>query len=114
MIVQPKCRQNTPRPFEIPLGEDSCNVRRLRPVVGLFKAFVSTKVIFRDATLFTQRLWFAPVFHPNRHVLGWFRLVRDLQSAGVSPICVFDGKERNIAKSREVRLGPVPPSSYEQ
>ena len=58
----------------------------------------------RDGTLITQRLHFVPLPHPYRHVLGWFRLVKELQEHNVSALCVFDGRERNIAKAKEVRL----------
>ncbi|KAF7344554.1 Flap endonuclease 1 [Mycena sanguinolenta] len=54
-----------------------------------------------DGTLITQRLHFAQVPHNYRHVLGWYRLVKELQDSGVSAICVFDGKERSAAKARE-------------
>lgn len=46
---------------------------------------------------------FAPIPHQYRHVLGWYRLAKELEDSGVSAICVFDGKERNLAKAREVR-----------
>ena len=55
-----------------------------------------------DGTLITQRFHFAQAPHPYRHVLGWYRLVRELNDAGVSAICVFDGKQRSLAKAREV------------
>ncbi|KAF5379098.1 hypothetical protein D9615_005892 [Tricholomella constricta] len=54
-----------------------------------------------DGTLITQRFHFAQAPHPYRHVLGWYRLARELKEAGVSAVCVFDGKERNMAKARE-------------
>ncbi|KAK2464559.1 hypothetical protein APHAL10511_003417 [Amanita phalloides] len=44
---------------------------------------------------------FAPVPHQYRHVLGWYRLAKELEESGVSAICVFDGKERSLAKARE-------------
>ncbi|KAJ7512640.1 PIN domain-like protein [Mycena galericulata] len=66
---------------------------RLRGLAG--------KKIVIDGTLITQRLHFAQVPHPYRHVLGWYRLVKELQDSGVSAICVFDGKERSLAKARE-------------
>ncbi|KAG6848375.1 hypothetical protein H0H93_000757 [Arthromyces matolae] len=59
------------------------------------------KRVVIDGTLITQRLHYAPAPHPYRHVQGWFRLARELQEAGVSAVCVFDGKQRNIAKARE-------------
>lgn len=55
-----------------------------------------------DGTLVTQRFHFSQVPHPYRHVLGWYRLIRELNNAGVSAICVFDGKERSLAKGLEV------------
>ncbi|KAG5635507.1 hypothetical protein H0H81_011015 [Sphagnurus paluster] len=57
-----------------------------------------------DGTLITQRFHFAQAPHPHRHVLGWYKLARELKEAGVSAVCVFDGKDRNIAKAREVCL----------
>ncbi|KAF7318902.1 hypothetical protein HMN09_00226000 [Mycena chlorophos] len=54
-----------------------------------------------DGTLITQRLHFAPVPHAYRHVLGWYRLVKEFQEAGVTMYCVFDGDERSVAKARE-------------
>lgn len=47
---------------------------------------------------------FAPLPHQYRHVLGWYRLAKELDESGVSAICVFDGKERSLAKAREVSL----------
>jgi hypothetical protein len=37
-----------------------------------------------------------------RHVLGWYRVIKELNDCGVTTICVFDGKERSLAKAREV------------
>ncbi|KAF9019682.1 PIN domain-like protein [Hymenopellis radicata] len=54
-----------------------------------------------DGTLITQRLHFVALPHPYRHVLGWYRLVKELQDFDINAICVFDGKERNIAKAKE-------------
>ncbi|KAG7448688.1 PIN domain-like protein [Guyanagaster necrorhizus] len=59
------------------------------------------KRIVIDGTLITQRLHFVPVPHPYRHVLGWYRIARELQENDVEAVCIFDGKERNIAKARE-------------
>ncbi|KAG6919813.1 hypothetical protein DXG01_000315 [Tephrocybe rancida] len=68
----------------------------------LASASVQTHIRYdSDGTLITQRLHFAPAPHPYRHVLGWYRLARELQEAGVDAVCVFDGKERNMAKARE-------------
>ncbi|KAJ7578471.1 PIN domain-like protein [Mycena floridula] len=66
------------------------------------KAFAG-KTIVLDGTLITQRLHFTQHPHPHRHVLGWYKLARELKEAGVNAICVFDGKERNIAKAHENR-----------
>ncbi|KAJ7089175.1 PIN domain-like protein [Mycena belliarum] len=66
---------------------------RLRGLAG--------KKIVIDGTLITQRLHFAQVPHPYRHVLGWYRLIKELEDSGVAAICVFDGKERSLAKARE-------------
>ena len=41
--------------------------------------------------------------HQYRHILGWFRLISELREHGIRAICVFDGKERAVAKSSEVR-----------
>ncbi len=57
----------------------------------------------RDATLITQRLYFANAPHPYKHVLGWYRIMKEMKDCGVSAICVFDGKQRNLAKHLEVR-----------
>ncbi|KAF9467885.1 PIN domain-like protein [Collybia nuda] len=62
---------------------------------------LSGKRLAIDSTLITQRFHYAQAPHPYRHVLGWYRLVKELNDAGVSAICVFDGKERNVAKARE-------------
>lgn len=43
-----------------------------------------------------------------KHVLGWYRIVRQLHSSGVNVICVFDGPERALAKMREVRAVASP------
>ena len=40
--------------------------------------------------------------HMYRHVLGWYRVIKELNDYGVTAICVFDGKERSLAKAREV------------
>lgn len=42
--------------------------------------------------------------HSHRHVLGWNRILTELQECGVHAICVFDGHERSGAKAREVSL----------
>ncbi|KAH7922770.1 PIN domain-like protein [Leucogyrophana mollusca] len=60
------------------------------------------KTIVIDGTLITQRLHFAPLPHPHRHVLGWHRIITELKENGVRSICVFDGQERSAAKAREV------------
>ncbi|KAL1726263.1 PIN domain-like protein [Schizophyllum commune] len=67
---------------------------RLRGLVG--------KTIVIDGTLITQRFHFAPLPHRYRHVLGWYRLMQEVRESGVNAICVFDGKERSLAKAREV------------
>lgn len=68
---------------------------RLRALAG--------KKIVIDGTLITQRLHFAQAPHPYRHIIGWYRIAREVEESGVSAICVFDGKERNAAKAREVQ-----------
>lgn len=55
-----------------------------------------------DGTLITQRFHFAQTPYRHRHVLGWYRLIKELNDANVSTICVFDGKERSSAKGPEV------------
>ncbi|KAG1720055.1 PIN domain-like protein [Suillus lakei] len=67
---------------------------RLRSLCG--------KTIVIDGTLITQRLHFAPMPHPHRHILGWHRIITELKECNVQAICVFDGRDRNIAKAREV------------
>ncbi|KAJ7664312.1 PIN domain-like protein [Mycena rosella] len=59
------------------------------------------KTVVIDGTLITQRLHFSQVPHAYRHMLGWYRLVKEFEASGVSAICVFDGKERSLAKARE-------------
>ncbi|KAI0356104.1 PIN domain-like protein [Trametes cingulata] len=63
---------------------------------------LSGKRIVIDGTLITQRFHFAPIPHPYRHVVCWYRLVKHLQATDVEVICVFDGKVRSVAKQREV------------
>ncbi|KAG2154282.1 PIN domain-like protein [Suillus bovinus] len=67
---------------------------RLRSLCG--------KTIVIDGTLITQRLHFAPMPHPHRHILGWHRIITELKECNVHAICVFDGRGRSIAKAREV------------
>ncbi|KAG2117313.1 uncharacterized protein F5147DRAFT_307770 [Suillus discolor] len=67
---------------------------RLRSLCG--------KTVVIDGTLITQRLHFAPMPHPHRHVLGWHRIITELKECNVHAICVFDGRDRSIAKAREV------------
>lgn len=50
----------------------------------------------------TQRLHWALIPHKYRHVLGWYRLIGELNENEVKVICVFDGKERSVAKALEV------------
>ncbi|KAG8216877.1 PIN domain-like protein [Butyriboletus roseoflavus] len=67
---------------------------RLRSLCG--------KTVVIDGTLVTQRLHFAPMPHPHRHIIGWHRILTELRDADIRTICVFDGKQRNAAKAREV------------
>ncbi|TCD66567.1 hypothetical protein EIP91_001235 [Steccherinum ochraceum] len=60
------------------------------------------KRIIIDGTLLTQRLHFAPMPHKYRHVLGWYRIVKELKESDVQAVCVFDGRERSLAKQLEV------------
>ena len=47
-----------------------------------------------------------------RHIKGWLKLVEELDRHGISAVCVFDGDERNILKTKLVNneklrvLGP--------
>ncbi len=59
--------------------------------------------LLSDGTLITQRFHFAPVTHPYRHVLFWYRLAKHLKSNNIQAICVFDGGQRSVAKAAEVR-----------
>ena len=70
------------------------NVASLYPLLHIF-------VFTRDATLLTQRFHFGAGVH-NRHVSRWYRFINNLKASNVNAICVFDGKERNLAKAREV------------
>ncbi|KAJ6473315.1 hypothetical protein DFH09DRAFT_878398, partial [Mycena vulgaris] len=51
---------------------------RLRGLAG--------KKIVLDGTLITQHLHFAQVLHDYQHVLGWYKLVKELEETGVSAI----------------------------
>ncbi|KIJ32168.1 hypothetical protein M422DRAFT_35967 [Sphaerobolus stellatus SS14] len=62
---------------------------------------LSGTTIAIDGTLITQRLHFAQIPSANRHVLGWYKLIRELREAGVNAICVFDGHKRSAAKQQE-------------
>ncbi|KAL6306341.1 PIN domain-like protein [Sparassis latifolia] len=64
---------------------------------------LSGKTVVLDGTLITQRLHFAPMPHRYRHVLGWYRIIRELRECDVHAICVFDGKERSLAKEMEIK-----------
>lgn len=64
-------------------------------------AFIESN--FSDGTLLTQRFHFIPDRHPYQHILSWYRFAQDLNEHDISAICIFDGKERNHAKAREVR-----------
>ncbi|KZV98147.1 PIN domain-like protein [Exidia glandulosa HHB12029] len=59
------------------------------------------KTIVIDGTLVTQRMHYSPMPYEYKHVLGWYRVVRQLLKSGVGVICVFDGPERALAKMRE-------------
>ncbi|KAG8933306.1 hypothetical protein FRC01_009956 [Tulasnella sp. 417] len=66
-------------------------------------AAIPRKTLAIDATLVTQRFWFSADPHIYRHVRGWFRLISELRKSDVNVICVFDGRARNGAKSREIQ-----------
>ncbi|PVF97437.1 PIN domain-like protein [Serendipita vermifera] len=61
------------------------------------------KTLVLDGTLVTQRFHFSPSALPSRHVLSWYRLITELKANNIGAICVFDGKERNVAKYRELQ-----------
>ncbi|KAI0739004.1 PIN domain-like protein [Daedaleopsis nitida] len=75
---------------------------------GVIKQFperlqaLSGKRIVIDGTLITQRFHFAPMPQQYRHVLSWYRLARHLKHHNIQAICVFDGKQRSVAKAREI------------
>ncbi|KAK7676791.1 hypothetical protein QCA50_020259 [Cerrena zonata] len=60
------------------------------------------KRVVLDGTLLTQRLHFAPTPHAHRHVLGWYRIIKELQASEVKAVCVFDGPQRSLAKQLEI------------
>jgi hypothetical protein len=55
-----------------------------------------------DATLITMRFHFTNIPHDRRHILGWHRLLYEFRQNGVGAICVFDGRDRIVAKGAEV------------
>lgn len=67
----------------------------------------TTKSRSSDGTLITQRLHFAQGVGTNPHVLGWYRIAKELNDNGVSATCVFDGKSRSLAKAREASSPPL-------
>ncbi|KAJ6520989.1 hypothetical protein DFH09DRAFT_939365 [Mycena vulgaris] len=69
---------------------------RLRELAG-------QKIVI-DETLITQHLHLAQVPHDYRHVLGWYKLVKELEESGVSTICVLDGKERSLCSRLKTRI----------
>lgn len=73
----------------------------LKVIPDRFRELYGKTVVF-DGTLITQRFHFAPMPQSHRHVLGWYRMLEELKECGVSAICVFDGKERSLAKQFEV------------
>ncbi|EKM58106.1 uncharacterized protein PHACADRAFT_88937 [Phanerochaete carnosa HHB-10118-sp] len=73
----------------------------IRVLPDRLKNFAGKKIVL-DGTLITQRLHFAPLPHAYRHVLGWYRILHELREAGVSAVCVFDGRSRSLAKQMEV------------
>ncbi|KAI0078367.1 PIN domain-like protein [Panus rudis PR-1116 ss-1] len=60
------------------------------------------KRLVLDGTLLTQRLHFAPMPNPYRHVLGWYRIIKELKDDNVSAVCIFDGAQRSLAKQLEI------------
>ncbi|KAI8976722.1 PIN domain-like protein [Trametes punicea] len=73
----------------------------IQTLPGRFRSLFGKKIVI-DGTLITQRFHFAPIPHPHRHILCWYRLARHLQASNVQAICVFDGKQRSAAKEREI------------
>ncbi|EEB88462.1 hypothetical protein MPER_13691, partial [Moniliophthora perniciosa FA553] len=49
------------------------------------KAFSGKRIVL-DGTLITQRLHFAQVPHPYRHVMGWYRILKELTDYAVEAI----------------------------
>ncbi|KAJ3491314.1 hypothetical protein NLI96_g815 [Meripilus lineatus] len=43
-----------------------------------------------------------PVITSNRHIIGWYRVIKELKESDVTALCVFDGKERSLAKKNEL------------
>lgn len=72
--------------------------------LSAFSSCYKLKECFSDATLITQRFHFARVPHQYKHVLGWYRLLKELRDNGVNAICIFDGDDRSVAKLQEVRI----------
>ncbi|KAH9478657.1 Flap endonuclease 1 [Psilocybe cubensis] len=82
-------------------------IKTLHPTIfkqlpNRFEALRGKRIVI-DATLITQRYHYARRSYEYRHIQGWFRLARDLERAGVSAVCVFDGSERSEAKAEEVQ-----------
>ncbi|EJU02350.1 PIN domain-like protein [Dacryopinax primogenitus] len=62
---------------------------------------LSGKKIAVDGNLVTQRLHFGAGSHEHGHIIGWYKMIKDMHANGVGVITVWDGKERSSAKARE-------------
>ncbi|CAL1699546.1 unnamed protein product [Somion occarium] len=73
----------------------------LHVIPNRFQSLRGKRVVL-DGTLLTQRLHFAPMPNPHRHVIGWYRIIKELQDSDVTAVCIFDGTQRSLAKQLEV------------
>lgn len=63
----------------------------------------ANKHIAIDSSYFLQRFAFSQNPHPNRHIVGFYRLATYLQKNNITPIFVFDGRKRLIEKKKELQ-----------
>ncbi|RPD61239.1 PIN domain-like protein [Lentinus tigrinus ALCF2SS1-6] len=73
----------------------------LKQLPERLSAFSGKRIVI-DGTLITQRFHFAPMPQRHRHVLAWYRLASHLRNNNIQAVCVFDGRERSLAKEREI------------